>query len=148
MKRHYRARSARGRRVSNTSQDRGRSFEREVARDTGLEPVSRSGAGTYKLDVGAGSELRVELKHTDHASFRIDEDLLARLDAATSGPAGVGADKTGVVVTRIGALDRVVATLDWQDLVALLRSDAVGVIQPTKDDRRRAQADVPSYLRE
>lgn len=132
---------------SKTAQERGVEFEEEVAADTGLEQVPRSGAGAYKLDVGAGSELRLSLKHTDAQSIRIDQEMLDELDAATSGAGGVGADKTGLMVVRIGGLDRVVAVIDWQDLVALLKSDAVSSIQSSKDEQRRRDVDLPTMLR-
>lgn len=129
-----------------TPQDRGRAFESELAGETGLERVPRSGAGVYKLDV-AGGELRASLKHTDASSIRIDEKMLQELADATSGPGGTGADKTGLIVARIGGLDRVVAVIEWQDFVALLKSKAAGSIQPTKDEQRRAAVNLPTLLR-
>lgn len=133
--------------MEQTPQDRGRAFESEVADDFGLERVPGSGNRLFKLDLTAG-ELRLSLKHTDSASVRVDERMLQELEDATSGPGGAGAHQTGALVVRIGALDRVVAVIDWQDLVALLKSDAVGSIDSTKDEQRRAAVELPTLLRE
>lgn len=127
-------------------QQRGRDFEVQESTRPGLEQIERSGAGLYKLDV-SGLDLILELKHTDQASFRVDEKLLRRLDDATTGPAGAGV-RLKILVVKLGELDRTVAVIDWPDAIGMLKGEHQGAVQSTKDEQRRADVELPSILRD
>lgn len=130
-----------------TPQQEGYDFEPELMRMFRGRQVARSGAGLYKLDVTVGRQIVLSAKWTSKRSMRVDDEMLAELDRATSGVAGRGAHSTGLLVVRVEPLNRNVCILDLDDMISLLEED-VRAIAPSKADVRRKVARTPSFLRD
>jgi hypothetical protein len=129
-----------------TPQEEGRAWEPIHARRVGAKPVAQSGAGKYKLDAGQRA-LLWSCKWTGSRSIRVDEHMLRELDDATSGAGGIGQDVTGLLVIRFEPLDREIAMVDLDKLIALFETDAQ-LIPPTKDAMRRRRAGTPALYRD
>jgi hypothetical protein len=133
-------------RPGESAQKTGYRFERYFAKIFGVSPTRGSGSQwTAKMDVGDGTILW-SLKHTDAESFRVTQGLMREVIDAINGPGGVGGDVIpGLAISVQGEIYTV---LRADDLIAMLTSDEVGYIRPSKGEAKRRRARVPNMFKD
>lgn len=131
--------------MPDSAQDRGRAWERELARLVGGRLQKGSGNRCYaKLDV-AGRQIIWSAKHTDDLSFRLSRADFDEARQAVMGPSGI--DPTIMPILGIHMGDNtMLASLDLMELIAWIR-EPPEIIAPTKRDQLRATAKVPPMMR-
>lgn len=133
-------------RPDDSSQQRGRAWERFWAKLFGVEPQRGSGNQWFaKLDVGDGSILW-SLKYTDAESFRLSKDIMREAESAVSGLGGVGGSTIpGAAISLSG---NAYVVLGADDFLRLLAAEGAQYIVPSKADQKRSRAAVPGILRD
>lgn len=122
--------------MDRASLQRGRDFEKTVAKMIGAKLVPASGATWHaKLDLGR-AKLIFSLKSTGASSFRLTKSLFDEVRDAIVGPGGLGADWTGGMIVDIDNEAYVVVPL--LDFVELMKDPGAATIPPTKTDEKRA----------
>jgi len=129
------------------SQEKGRQFEKEAAKELGLDLVPGSGNQWHsKLDL-KGRATRWSLKFTDTKSYRLDQSDIDEAYVATQGLTGDG--RVPLWLVRLQTSDYDLVIMKKEDFLALQSGEVEFYEEKIrKSDIRRARAKVPFILRE
>ncbi len=128
-----------------TPQDRGRSWEREVAElvEGRLQPGSGNRVEA-QLDVRSGL-LLVECKHTDAASFSLSTKVWDAVREASTGSSTASYAQT-ILALRLGASGHRLGVVDLDDLVSWIR-EPPALLPAMHSSELRRLARTPTILR-
>lgn len=131
--------------MSETPQDRGREWERNLARIVGAQLVKGSGNTFYARGDVRGREIIWSAKHTDHLSSPVNNAVIADARSMALGPTGTNHGALDIVAYQIGnGVMR--ADLDLRELVEMLKAPPE-LIPASSQDNLRYTARTPPYQR-
>src|SRR5688572_17360735 len=126
----------------------GELFEKLFVKRYSTNKVPRSGAGfVYKLDAD-NAKFLFSLKATKNKSFSVKKEDLEEVHEGVKGQGGIGGDHIPAMVHTLvegqepSPSDKIYITLEFDDLVQLLKEDGK-VFESTKTDDKYATSKVP-----
>lgn len=132
-----------------TPQEKGRDFEKVIAKKVGgkLQPGSGN-TPLKKLDI-SGSSFIVSCKWTEKQSLTLDRHTLREAERHSHGPGSI--DAVPIHISRVaageGASERVYATLDLEDLISLLQ-ERTKLFKEDKTSQKYREAETPEIFRD